>query len=245
MTDMSFEEWVQSRLTAHGYAVGPIDGHIGPLTIEAIKAFEGAHGLPINGTADPDVVELLRGSATDATTKANPIPERDKDLGEKANPPALKPVWPRQSGVPEFYGAVGTNQTSLVLPFPMRIAWDKAKTVSKITLHKKVADSAGRVFQRIAETYTNAKQRADLGIDLFGGSLNVRKMRGGSAYSMHSWGIAIDFDPERNQLKWGKDKACLAHGDCTDFWKAWADEGWLSLGQARNFDWMHVQAARL
>jgi len=33
--------------------------------------------------------------------------------------------------------------------------------------------------------------------------------------------------------------------DCEAFWKAWEEEGWLSLGRSRNFDWMHVQACRL
>src|SRR5262245_24859438 len=93
---LSFEEWLQSRLTAHGFPCGPIDGHIGQLTVDAIKAFETAHGLPPDGTADSKVVELLRGSATDAATKVDPILERDKDLGESANVVPLKPIWPRQ-----------------------------------------------------------------------------------------------------------------------------------------------------
>ena len=120
----------------------------------------------------------------------------------------------------------------------------KSTRVHKITVHKLVADSALQVFQNIAKAYSPA-ERHSLGIDLFGGSLNVRKMRGGSNYSMHSWGIAIDFDPERNQLKWGRDKARLAQKDCEAFWAAWEEEGWVSLGRTRNFDWMHVQAARL
>lgn len=240
----SFEEWVQSRLTAHGFSVGPVDGQIGPLTVAAIKAFEKKHGLDEDGKADAKVVALLRTSATASETITNPIKERDDDLGTGANPSTVKPVWPRQSDVPSFYGAVGTSQGILQLPFPLRIAWNKSKTVNKITLHKKVLDSAGRAFARVGETYS-AKERQELGLDLFGGSLNVRRMRGGTKYSMHSWGIAIDFDPERNQLKWGNDRARLAHPDCNDFWSIWMNEGWLALGPARNFDWMHVQAARL
>jgi hypothetical protein len=113
-----------------------------------------------------------------------------------------------------------------------------------MTVHTKVAASAERVLQAVASIYSPA-ERKTIGIDLFGGSLNVRKMRGGSAYSMHSWGIAIDFDPERNQLNWGRDKARLAQADAVPFWSEWEKEGWLSLGRARNFDWMHIQAARL
>ncbi len=88
-----------------------------------------------------------------------------------------------------------------------------------------------------------AGERRHLGIDVFGGSLNVRKMRGGESYSMHSWGIAIDFDPERNALGWNQSKARLAAADAADFWKIWEGEGWVSMGRARDFDWMQVQAA--
>lgn len=153
-------------------------------------------------------------------------------------------IWPRQADVPKFYGARGGNQSLLELPYAMRIAWDLRKTVKRISVHRKVHDSAARAFARIADTYS-APERKALGLDLFGGCLNVRKMRGGSAWSMHSWGIAIDFDPARNQLNWGSDKARLADPDAEPFWQAWEDEGWLSLGRARNRDFMHVQAARL
>lgn len=233
---MTFEQWLQSRLTAHGYPVGPIDGIIGEQTIKAIKAFEKAKGLPVNGTADAEVVAALRLSASviPDTEKAE-IPDRDQ--------PEPKTTWPRQAGVRSFYGDVGTNQTSIELPFDMFLAWDKSARVRKITLHRKVAASASRVFDVVAEAYS-ASERQALGLHLFGGSLNVRKMRGGSSYSMHSWGIAIDFDPERNQLSWGKPRARLSHADALPFWKAWEAEGWVSLGRVRNFDWMHVQAAR-
>jgi hypothetical protein len=62
---------------------------------------------------------------------------------------------------------------------------------------------------------------------------------------MHSWGIALDFDPDRNQLSWGKPKALFSGVGYLPFWQAWEAEGWVSLGRKRDFDWMHVQAARL
>ena len=85
----------------------------------------------------------------------------------------------------------------------------------------------------------------ELRLNRFGGCLNVRKMRGGSAWSIHSWGAAIDIDPDRNQLKWGKDKAFLARSEYEPFWKIVEAEGWTSLLRARNFDAMHIQAANL
>lgn len=162
----------------------------------------------------------------------------------KDNLEATRNVWPVQDSVQKYYGKVGENQTTLILPFPMKIAWEQDKIVKKFSIHEKVHDSAKRCFIRIANAY-DEDARKKLGLDLWGGSLNVRKMRGSTAWSMHSWGIAIDFDPDRNQLKWGRDQARLAKKDAEEFWRIWEDEGWLSLGRARNYDWMHVQAARL
>ena len=232
---MDFEHWIQSRLTSHGFPVGPIDGVIGDKTTAAIKAFQSRNGILPSGKADEATVAALR------STSAGPVV---RPIGEDQPAPTIKSVWPRQADVSAFYGAVGTSQTSIAIPFDMWLAWDKSVRVRKMTLHTKVAASAERVLQAVAGLYS-AQERKTIGLDLFGGSLNVRKMRGGSAWSMHSWGIAIDFDPERNQLKWGRDKARLAQSDAVPFFLEWEKEGWLSLGRARNFDWMHVQAARL
>jgi peptidoglycan hydrolase-like protein with peptidoglycan-binding domain len=244
MSNLSFEEWVQSRLTSHGFPCGLIDGIIGPITFAALKAFQEHYGLAQSGVTDEATVKALRASASALTpSDMVQIPDRDETRPE-ATSKAVRNNWPRQSGVPTFYGPVGTSQTKVEIPFDMYLAWDTSTRIRAMTLHKKVADSASRVLHEIRDTYSN-KERTNLGIHLFGGSLNVRKMRGGSSYSMHSWGIAIDFDPIRNQLKWHAPKARLSHADALPFWQAWENEGWLSLGRARDFDWMHVQAARL
>lgn len=153
------------------------------------------------------------------------------------------PQWPRQREVFDFYGQPGTQQTTLHLPFPMKIAWDKSHVIKKFSVHRKVHDSALRCFVKIAQTYSEAERTA-LGIDLFGGCLNVRKMRGGNSWSMHSWGIAIDFDPERNPLRASKKTARLAKPDAVAFWNIWEAEGWTSLGRKYDFDFMHVEATR-
>lgn len=67
-------------------------------------------------------------------------------------------------------------------------------------------------------------------------------MRGGTQWSTHSWGIAVDFDPARNRLRWGRDHAAFAHPIYNEWWRCWEEEGWVSLGRRRNFDWMHIQA---
>lgn len=194
---------------------------------KAVRDFQKIHGLQQDGVVGPlTLAELFPA----------PIPDRQGEIRQSH--------WPHQNQVPTFYGPTGAHQTMVELPWPMYLAWDTGKIVRRISLHEKVAESARRALTRIGEEY-GENARDNLGLNLFGGSLNVRKMRGGSSWSMHSWGIAIDFDPERNQLKWGRDKARLAQPDCEAFWSIWEDEGWVSLGRARNYDWMHVQAARI
>ena len=234
---MSTTAAIQRALIARGFSVGPkgADGKLGAATVRAIKSFQVANGLAADGKVGP---------LTHAALFPASLPAREDDVAPVQPPSALAGPWPLQRNCMSFYGGVGLHQKQLALPFAMRLAWDKGVIVHKITLHEKVHASAGRAFARIASTYSAAERKA-LGFDLFGGCLNVRKMRGGSSYSMHSWGIAIDFDPERNQLKWGRDKARLAHADAVPFWEAWEAEGWVSLGRARNMDFMHVQAARL
>lgn len=152
-------------------------------------------------------------------------------------------AWPRQRDVPTFFGKVGTNQVLIKPPYTLHL-YDTKKIVEKISLHKEVVNSATRVLTRVKDYY-GAEKIDELHLNRFFGSLNIRPMKGGTSYSMHSWGIAIDFDANRNQLRWGRDKAAFAKPAYNKWWEFWEEEGWVSLGRTRNFDWMHVQAARL
>lgn len=237
----TFDTWLQSRLTSHHFAI-PVTGTVDAVTIKALKAFQASRGLEPTGLANEVTVSALRETSS-ILPKGVTVPDRDTAPAVEKFQPS-KNIWPRQADCLKEYGPVGTNQTQIEIPFAMFLAWAPDTKIRKMTLHKRVAPSASKVLGRIAQIYTESERKA-LGIDQFGGSLNVRKMRGGNSYSMHSWGIAIDFDPLRNALNTHKPKARLSHPDAVDFWVAWESEGWLSLGRERDFDWMHVQAARL
>ena len=198
---------------------GKIDGLWGPQTA---YAYESLVELRKNG-----VVPLFRRPGENEGVNSNNWPSQKTDRELIA-----------------FYGAIGKNQTSIVVPYPHIIAWDKTKSVTKITCHKKVADSMLRVLTKVKNHY-GIDEIHRLKLDVWGGCLNVRTMMGGTRNSMHSWGIAMDYDPENNQLKWGSDRATFALPDYNQWWEFWEEEGWVSLGRQRNYDWMHVQAAKL
>lgn len=141
------------------------------------------------------------------------------------------------------YGVPSKNPnylTTLVLPYPMRLSWDKSVKVNKIQCHKLIQDQLKAVFTGILQVYGYEKI-VDLGIDLFGGCFNFRVMRGGTEPSRHSWGIAIDLDPERNQLKETKLTARFARPEYKPMIDIFYKHGFIGLGREENRDWMHFQ----
>ena len=200
-----------------GLAIGVIDGIHGPRTEAGLARWDAGNWRDV----------------LDAHFRA-----------DKRMPAAVQNTWPLESKLREFYGEPGEGLVLLDLPYQLRLSYDTATVVSRARVHKKVADSMGRVLDGVLAAY-GAEDIRRLGLDLWGGCFNIRPKRGGTSLSTHAWGIANDFDPARNQLRWGRDKAEFAKPAYEAWWAAWSAEGWVSLGKARNYDWMHVQAARI
>lgn len=182
-----------------------------------------------------------------------PATQRAFDAAMAAIPLAVPPaaasrvVYPRQADLAAFYGPAGGPACTagvVKLPFPFVIAWDASQKVSTFRCHQKVEAPLAAIFAEAAAHYGETTFRK-LRLDLFGGCYNYRQMRGGAQLSTHAWGIAVDLDPERNQLKWGADKAAFARPEYEPFWKIVEAHGAVSLGRARDYDWMHFQFARL
>jgi hypothetical protein len=130
--------------------------------------------------------------------------------------------------------------TKLILPYPMRIAWDTSSSVKSIQCHKLIANNLSSVFTELLSIY-GYDELVRLGIDLYGGCFNYRKMRGGDSWSTHSWGIAIDLDPSRNQLKENATTARFARPEYKSMIDAFYANGFINLGIEHDYDWMHSQ----
>jgi hypothetical protein len=125
----------------------------------------------------------------------------------------------------------------------MRLAWDTKTKVNTMRCHKLVAQNFTNVFNELLDVYGIEKIQA-LGIDLFGGCFNFRAMRGGSDYSRHSWGIAIDLDPARNQLHETSKTARFARSEYKPMIDIFYKHGFISLGKEKNYDWMHFEIGK-
>ena len=141
-------------------------------------------------------------------------------------------------GKPNITGA--GYLVTINLPYPMRLAWDLDTKVTRMSCHKLVSDKFLAVFNDLLKHYGYEKI-VELGIDLFGGCFNFRKMRGGSDWSRHSWGVAIDLDPARNLLKETAKTARFAQPEYKPMIDIFYKHGFISLGIEKGYDFMHFE----
>jgi hypothetical protein len=149
--------------------------------------------------------------------------------------------WPLDNEVEltRFYGKAGdeSNLVTFEFPFPMYYA---GKRVLKSRCHRLVKDSLLRVLGDIGMRWANNRGIMEEAED-YGGIYNFRPMRGSKRISRHSWGIAIDLDPDDNGLHdpWPQ-KADMP----LEIMEAFAKEGFINLGWTIGRDAMHFQATR-
>ena len=144
----------------------------------------------------------------------------------------------KKYGQPNVTGA--GYLTVIKLPYPMKISWETGSVVTRMSCHKDVADKFLSVFNDLLDHY-GLDEIQRLGIDLYGGCFNYRKMRGGSSWSKHSWGIAIDLDPARNLLRESARTARFARQEYQPMIDIFYKHGFVSLGVEKNYDWMHFE----
>jgi hypothetical protein len=170
----------------------------------------------------------------------------------------LDHVWPRQSERDTYYGDPRgkngqpsvqweiANLVNVPTPWALYTAWttpagNRTKIGKGVRVHKKCARSLVRVFEAIWKAARYDQRTIEAwGMHLLGGGYTFRLTRGGSSLSSHSWGCAIDFDPERNQMG----DATPNFANVPEVLKAFADEGWEWGGNWSRPDGMHWQAAR-
>lgn len=205
----------QRVLAAQGHYRGLIDGITGSGTTGAVAAWRAAKAGPV--------------------APSEPAPSKSAHR------------WPDRRDLAEMnkvFGKPGSTQATAgrcILPIPFLLAWDKDQKISSFACNSVAAPVFEAIFREAVKHYGEAAYRR-LGLDLFGGCYANRPMRGSSTTtSTHAWGVAVDLDPERNQLRWSRSKAAFAKPDYEAFWAIVEGHGATSLGRVRDYDWMHWQ----
>lgn len=154
--------------------------------------------------------------------------------------------WPTQAEVRKgtsIFGKAGneSNLVNIVPPYPLYYCGKKVPT---IRVHKLIAEPVKNALADVL-AYYGLERIKTLGLDQYSGSYNYRKTSTGSAMSMHAWGIALDFAAEKNTYAMKKPNASLSKPECEKWWQIWESYGAVSLGREANYDWMHLQFAKL
>ena len=149
--------------------------------------------------------------------------------------------WPSsdQMSLARFYGAPGDESNLVTIEFPYRMLYD-GKAVTRTRVHKKCAESLLRVLKAIKGKFADAPDIVDEASD-YGGCFNFRPKRGGTSWSLHAYGAAIDLDADDNTFR---DSWPMKADMPLEIMEAFAREGWISAGAFWGFDAMHFQAAR-
>lgn len=153
----------------------------------------------------------------------------------------MKPKIFNQAEMVKYFGEANAKGTYLVtIDLPYTMYYDK-QPVNRMRCHKKVAKAFLNVFNDLLLHYGEDKLNK-LGITTYGGCFNYRLMRGSrTLLSKHSWGTAIDLDPNRNTLKETSATARFARPEYKSMIDIFEKHGFASLGRLRNYDWMHFE----
>ena len=212
----------QACLDKLGHSPGAVDGWEGSNTSEALNAFLFKE---VNGRAE----------VIDRT----PLPAAGAGVSGDI---------PKQSQVATVYGRPGTQIKSrlqlIELPFKLRIDWSLRQQTNKIRVHRLCARQLEKALIEVRAHYGADKMKA-LGIDRYAGAYTHRKMRGGSSWSMHAYGCAIDFYAQPNGLRMRCPQALFCKPDYQPFLDIMEANEWLPALRLWGADAMHFQRARL
>jgi D-alanyl-D-alanine carboxypeptidase len=153
-----------------------------------------------------------------------------------------KVKWPTMRERDAFYGNPrGRNGVAseswkaknlVAIKTPFKVTFG-GKPVTKIAVHRKVAESLSRVLEAIwGSAQKSQAQIVAWGMDKYGGAHEFRLSRNSENISNHAYACAIDFDPV------GKPNGQSSKRFAAPVVKAFADEGWTNLKN----DPMHFEA---
>ena len=141
-----------------------------------------------------------------------------------------------------IFGKAGDESVLVNVPVPENypLKYD-GKKVKTIRVHKLAADRLEAALKDIINHYGEDIEKVAPGACVYDGAYYFRNTRNSSSTSVHSWGLALDFDAGLNGLKTKAPQARLSQEIYKPFWDILEHHGFQSLGRRQNSDWMHCQ----
>ena len=208
------------------------DGVVGSQTIDAILA----------KISKPTIIDTVKGVwnklfGSKEVVEAEPFKPTEMKYKSKL----IKQSTIRRGD--SSFGPAGCEDrlVSVKVPEGYPLKYD-GKPVKSIRIHELVADRLEAALNDILAYYGPDIEKIAPGACVYDGSYNFRKTRNSSSQSIHSWGLAIDFDASNNQLKTKSPYARLSQDIYKPFFDILEHHGFASLGRRSDSDWMHVQA---
>ncbi len=162
----------------------------------------------------------------------------------KARMHALMPhpsPWPlqSQSALQAFYGQPGNeaNLDKIKFPFP---TYYQGNAVSTTRVHEDCAHSLMRILEDIKSRHGSDQSIMRIASD-FGGCFNFRQKRGGSTWSLHAYGAAIDIAPATNAFR---DSWPMRSNMPLEIIECFYRQGWISGAVEWGYDAQHFQATQ-
>ena len=215
-------------------------------TIKNIQKAVGATADGVIGSKTLTAIIKKLSGTTIMKDKVDPLiqkyidkPIRYTDINYKSN---LVKQSVLRSGTSAF-GKAGNENILVNVPVPANypLKYD-GKQVKSIRIHKLVADRLAAALQDIINHYGEDIEKVAPAACVYDGSYYFRTSRGSSSTSVHSWGLALDFDAGNNSMKTKAPKARLSQDIYKPFFDILEYHGFNSLGRHGDYDWMHVQA---
>lgn len=181
---------------------------------DLIKSIQSKIGTPVDGFWGPKSIAAAQRHLRSLMPSPSPWPAPDTK--------SLK----------AFYGQPGDEGNLVFIDVTGLGMKYEGKAITRLRCHRKVADSLKRAL-------TAARAVKPLAIDEFAGVYNFRKKRGGTSYSLHAWGAAIDLEADTNTFR----QTWPVSADMPfEVMEAFAREGWIAAGAFWGYDAMHFQA---
>ena len=230
-------------LAAIATALGATVSSYKATTIKNIQKAVGATADGVIGSKTLNAIISKLGNGVIKKQEVDPLIQKYIDKPIKYTDVNYKSSLVKQSVLRSgnsVFGKAGCENLLVNVPVPANypLKYD-GKPVKSIRIHKLVADRLAAALQDIINHYGEDIEKVAPGACCYDGSYNFRKTTGTSSYSIHSWGLALDFDASNNTMKMSAPKARLSQPIYEPFWNILEYHGFNSLGRRGNYDWQH------